>query len=33
MENHGGMIWTGKTEELRKNLSQSQLVHHKSDVD
>jgi hypothetical protein len=33
MENDGGMILTGKTEELRENLSQCDFVHHKSYMD
>jgi hypothetical protein len=30
VENYGGMILTGKTEELGENLSQYHFVHHKS---
>jgi hypothetical protein len=30
MENDGGMILTGETEELEKNVSQFHFVHHKS---
>jgi hypothetical protein len=33
MESHGGMILTGKAEELGGNLSQCHFVHHKSHMD
>jgi hypothetical protein len=33
IEIHGGMILTGKTEELEKHLSQCHFVHYKSHMD
>jgi hypothetical protein len=31
--NSGGMILTGKTEELREKMSQRHFAHHKSHTD
>jgi hypothetical protein len=32
-ENHGGMILTGETEELRENPVLVPLIHHKSHME